>query len=137
MKRPLALLLLVCFFITAAACGNKPSAPSKLNVSLQNGTAVVSWEHSDEAQTYRLYRRSPKDDDFKFVFDSEGAETSYTDRFVSTGGTYIYKLEIIGKNGVSDALESTVTVPKAEQDACNSGYYLSHRHGQIHRGCFG
>ena len=116
MKRPLALLLLVCFFITAAACGNKPSAPSKLNVSLQNGAAVVSWEHSDEAQTYRLYRRSPKDDDFKFVFDSEGAETSYTDRFVSTVGTYIYKLEIIGKNGVSDALESTVTVPKAEQD---------------------
>ena len=39
MKRPLALLLLVCFFITAAACGNKPPAPGKLNVSLQNGAA--------------------------------------------------------------------------------------------------
>ena len=108
MKRILAILLLVCCLLSA--CGNKPSAPSGLYVSLDNGAAVVSWEHSDEAKTYRLYRRGPEDADFNFIFDSDGDEVSYTDRYIESKGTYIYKLEIIGKDGVSDALESTLTI---------------------------
>lgn len=109
MKRILALLLLVCCLLTA--CGEKPSAPEKLSVSLQGGAAVISWAQSSEAETYRLYRLGPKDVEYKFIFDSDGDETSYTDRFVESGGIYTYKLEIIGKNGVSDAAESTLTVP--------------------------
>ncbi len=114
MKRILALLLLVCCLLTA--CGAKPSAPKELSVSLENGAAVIRWKHSDEADTYRLYRRAPEDDGYKFIFDSEGYETSYTDRYVDGNGTYAYKLEIIGKNGVSDALESTLTVAAAQVD---------------------
>ena len=109
MKRILAMLLLVCCLLTA--CGSRPSAPKGLSVSINNGAAILRWVHSDEAETYRLYRRSPKDVDFKFIFDSDGHILTYTDRYIERGGTYIYKLEIIGKNGVSDALESTVTVP--------------------------
>lgn len=59
MKRILALLLLVCCLLTA--CGAKPSAPKELSVSLENGAAVIQWKHSDEADTYRLYRRGPED----------------------------------------------------------------------------
>ncbi len=114
MKRLLILLLCICCLLTA--CGQKPAAPSKLNVSLNNGEAVISWERSSEANTYRLYRRSPDDADFKFIFDSDGDKTQYTDRFVKDGGTYNYKLEIIGEKGVSDSLESTVNVPKSKSD---------------------
>lgn len=109
MKRILAMLLILCCMLSA--CGNKPSAPQELTVSLENGAAVVRWQHSDEADTYRLYRRSPEDSDYKFIFDSHGEDTSYTDRYVKSGGTYLYQLEIIGKNGVSDAVESTLSVP--------------------------
>lgn len=109
MKRIIVMLLLVCCLLSA--CGNKPSAPQGLSVSLADGAAVISWEHSDEAETYRLYRRGPEDDDYKFVFDSDGKEVTYTDRFIDGGGSYLYKLEIIGKNGVSDAVESTLSVP--------------------------
>lgn len=55
MKRFIALLLLVCCLLTA--CGEKPAAPEKLTVSLENGAAVISWAKNDEAETYRLYRR--------------------------------------------------------------------------------
>lgn len=41
MKRFLALLLLVCCLLSA--CGQKPSAPQELTVSLENGAAVVRW----------------------------------------------------------------------------------------------
>lgn len=108
MKRILAALLFVCCLLTA--CGEKPAAPQKLSATLKNGAAIVSWEHSGEAKTYRLYRRAPKDSDYKFIFDSDGDKNTYTDRYVKSSGTYSYKLEIIGKNGVSNALESTVTV---------------------------
>lgn len=109
MKRTLALLLIVCCLL--CACGEKPSAPRELSVSLENGTAIIRWEKSDEAETYRLYRRSPEDDDYKFIFDSDGDEVTYTDRDVNNAGTYFYQLEIVGKNGVSDALESRLDVP--------------------------
>ena len=108
MKRIIALLLAVCCLLTA--CGEKPAAPRELSVAVKNSTAVISWAHSDEAETYRLYRRAPKDSEFKFIFDSAGSETSYTDRYVKDSGTYIYKLEIIGKNGVSDSLESSLVI---------------------------
>ncbi len=114
MKRVLAALLLICCLL--CACGEKPAAPEKLSVSLENGAAVIRWAESSEAKTYRLYRREQQDVDYKFIFDSEGDETSYTDRFVQSGASYIYKLEIIGKNGVSDALESTLNVPDDKQD---------------------
>ena len=114
MKRILAVLLLACCLLTA--CGKKPSAPEKLSVGLENRAAVISWAQSDEAHTYRLYRLGPQDDEYKFIFDSDGDETSYTDRFVKSGGVYTYKLEIIGKNGVSDAVESTLTVPPDPTD---------------------
>ncbi len=114
MKRITALLLLVCCFF--ASCSEKPQAPKGLSVSLKKGAAVISWNKSDEAQTYRLYRRAPKDSDYKFIFDSGGDETGYTDRYVHNSGTYSYKLEIIGEGGVSDALESTLTV-SAENSA--------------------
>ena len=109
MKRILATLLLVCCLLSA--CGSKPSAPQELTVSFENNTAVIRWQHSDEAEAYRLYRRSPDDDDYKFIFDSNGDEVAYTDRHIGSGGTYLYQLEIIGKNGVSDALESRLDVP--------------------------
>ena len=109
MKRILVMLLLICCLLTA--CGEKPAAPRELFVSLENGAAVIHWAHSDEAQTYRLYRRSPKDVDYKFIFDSDGDAVTYTDRYIESGGTYLYKLEIIGRDGVSDSVESTLNVP--------------------------
>lgn len=115
MKRFLALLLFVCCLLSA--CGQKPSAPQELTVSLENGAAVVRWQHSDEAKTYRLYRRSPEDDDFKFIFDSDGDEVTYTDRYIGSGGTYLYQLRIIGENGVSEAFESTLTVPTGASES--------------------
>lgn len=109
MKRFTALLLLVCCLLTA--CGQRPAAPEKLSVSLADGAAVIQWAQSAEAETYRLYRRGLKDTDYKFIFDSGGDEITYTDRFIQSGETYTYKLEIIGKNGISDALESSLSVP--------------------------
>ena len=112
MKRFTALLLLVCCLLTA--CGQKPAAPEKLSVSLENGAAVICWAKSDEAETYRLYRRGQKDTDYQFIFDSDGDETAYTDRYVQNGETYTYKLEIIGEKGVSDAMETTLIMPEKE-----------------------
>ncbi len=113
MKRVIALLLLLCCVLTA--CGTKPQAPDKLSVSLKNGAAEISWNQSGEAESYRLYRRGPGEDDFEFIFDADKSETAYTDRYVKSSGAYIYKLEIIGKDGVSNALESTLNVPAEKQ----------------------
>ncbi|MBR1483273.1 MAG: polysaccharide deacetylase family protein [Ruminococcus sp.] len=114
MKRIFAALLLICFLL--CACGEKPAQPEKLSATLENGAVVIRWEQSGEAETYRLYRRAPKEKDYKFIFDSDSDETSYTDRFIQIGGTYLYKLEIIGKNGVSEALESSLNVPVGKQE---------------------
>lgn len=81
MKRFIALLLLVCCLLTA--CGEKPAAPEKLTVSLENGAAVISWAKNDEAETYRLYRRGQKDTDYQFIFDSGGDETAYLIRYAT------------------------------------------------------
>lgn len=110
MKRILAVLLLVCCLMTTA-CSEKPSSPRELSVSYENGAAVISWRHSGEAKFYRLYRCAPEDIDYKFIFDSDGDENSYTDRYVRGGCTYFYKLEIVGNGGVSDSLESSLTTP--------------------------
>lgn len=110
MKRILAILLLACCFMTA--CGQKPGSPRGLSVSLKDGAAVISWDKSTEANTYRLYRRTAPEVDFEFIFDADSKATSYTDRFVKGGKQYTYKLEIIGKDGISDSAETDISVPE-------------------------
>lgn len=114
MKRIAAALLLVCCIFTA--CSSKPQAPDHLSAGLKDDTAVISWNLSDEANAYRLYRRAPDETDYKFIFDSESEASAYTDRYLRGSGTYNYKLEIIGKSGISDALECTLNVPSRDPD---------------------
>ena len=114
MKRILAMLLFICCLLSA--CGHQPSAPQELTASLEDGAAVIRWQQSDEAESYRLYRRGPEDTDFKFIFDSDGDEVTYTDRYVKSGGTYLYQVEIISKDGVSKAPECRLDVPAEKSD---------------------
>ncbi len=118
MKRIIAILLLACCLLSA--CGTKPGPPNGLSVSIKDGAAVISWEISDEANTYRLYRRTAPEVDFKFIFDSGSEENAYTDRYIESGKQYTYKLEIIGKNGISDAVESDITVPAKDSAQAQS-----------------
>ena len=104
-----ALMLALCCLLTA--CGETPEAAKRLSVNYSDGTAVISWEPNDEAQTCRLYRRAPNDDDYRFIFDCQSGERTYTDRYIELGGTYSYKLETLGKGGASHTLECSVTVP--------------------------
>lgn len=102
--------LCVCLFLTA--CGEVPAAPRVLTAKLTDGNVVLSWETSEEAEGYRLFRKYAEENDYKFIMDAGAEETSYTDRFVDPGRSYSYKIEIIGENGISEALESSVTVPE-------------------------
>ena len=80
----------------------------------QNVTAVLSadntvelhWEEVEEAENYRIYRKNEDDESFRYLIDV--SDTSYQDKRVDAGESYIYKVSALNAKEESEASVSAV-----------------------------
>ena len=93
-------LLLLC------GCGQKaPAAPAQVEAALTGAQEVtVSWSGVETADTFRLFRRSGGDQDFKYLCDVEG--TAYRDTDLLPGETYTYLVKAFDGRQTSAGTES-------------------------------
>ena len=100
----------ICLIMVIASCPNievtptynLPSVPSGLNVENSTSSSLyISWNESDRAETYQLYRDISSSGSFLLlVYD--GYATSYTDSNLDSYTTYYYKVKAINSFGSSD-----------------------------------
>ncbi|SHO54043.1 CAP domain-containing protein [Anaerocolumna xylanovorans] len=81
---------------TSAAAGVTPTLKKAAYIAAQSstsGTAAVAWSAVSGAGGYYVYRASSADGTYKYVGSSTC--TSYTDKSVSGGKTYYYKVRAV------------------------------------------
>ena len=87
------LIIAACVFLLAAAT---PAEVQGLAVSDSTySTAQISWEKSDKAIAYRVYRSA---DGENYEYLDTTTDTSYTDKKLRTGDTYYYA--VTARNGL-------------------------------------
>ena len=80
----------------------------------------MSWDKASYASGYRVYRSSSKDGTYKRVAELSGStNTKFTDKNVSPGKTYYYKVRAYRKVGSSRDYGSYSTKLKASTK-CNT-----------------
>ena len=93
MKKHLLTVLLCAFLISLAGCSGKtPEPPDNITAVPEGETVKISWTPSDNAVCYRLYRKTERASDYKYLCDLQNTE--YTDTDVLPGDSYRYKVEI-------------------------------------------
>lgn len=80
-----------------------PSVPGGMKALPGDGGAFLSWEASDEATGYKVYRASGSKGEF--VELAETAGLSYKDGGLVPGGTYRYKVSAVNAAGESGCSE--------------------------------
>ncbi len=79
---------------------NAPTAPSSLKAAAKSPTSIsLSWK-STNADSYNIYRSASKDGTYKKIGTSEKA--AYTDKTVTKGKTYYYKVTAVDIGGESE-----------------------------------
>ena len=92
---------------TRAATGESPPArPTDLQASAEPDSVSLTWTAStDQTVThYAVLLRDRDDDDagvFHVIDSNAGSATSYTDRSVSPGDSYVYRVKAVSPTGVS------------------------------------
>ncbi|MDY5940566.1 MAG: polysaccharide deacetylase family protein [Eubacteriales bacterium] len=111
MKKHLLTVLLCAFLISLAGCSGKtPEPPDNITAVPEGETVKISWTPSDNAVCYRLYRKTERASDYKYLCDLQNTE--YTDTDVLPGDSYRYKVEIVYSDCISAGAETAiVTVP--------------------------
>ena len=102
----------------------KTKYPSQVKNLKQNSsykTSIkLSWDTASYASGYRIYRSTSKDGDYKKVGELSGStKTSFTDKKLSPGKTYYYKVRAYRKVGNSRDYGSYSSKLKASTK-CNS-----------------
>ena len=102
----------------------KTKYPSQVRNLKQNSsykTSIkLSWDKASYASGYRIYRSTSKDGDYKKVGELSGStKTSFTDKKLSPGKTYYYKVRAYRKVGNSRDYGSYSSKLKASTK-CNS-----------------
>ncbi len=91
---------------------NIPTAPASLKASAKSPTSIsLSWK-STNADSYNIYRSTSKDGTYKKIGTSEKA--AYTDKTVTKGKTYYYKVtavDISGESEFSDISSARAVAP--------------------------
>ena len=98
----LIIVIVSCPNVEVASTYNLPSVPSGLNVENSTSSSLyISWNESDRAETYQLYRDISSSGSFSLlVYD--GYATSYTDSNLDSYTTYYYKVKAINSFDSSD-----------------------------------
>ena len=88
-----------------------PEAPNGLTVTPGALKNLISWQCANEANTiaYRLYRSTDKNSTFELLAEIEGRNTlSYTDKSVTQGVEYYYRISSVDCFGQEGTLSSIV-----------------------------
>ena len=97
--------------VSSSAAALTVTRPAELNaptaVSAEenlDGAVVVTWNESDYAQMYRVYRKSADGTDWITLGDT--AETSYIDKTAEKGKSYTYVVRCLKSDGTYDSPQS-------------------------------
>ena len=93
----------------------KPSAPTGLTGSLQDGDITLSWTApTGDVTGYRVFRGNTSKNLSTLISDTGSTTTSHTDDSVSAGNTYHYAVAAINSAGTGEQTATTsVTIPSA------------------------
>ena len=112
---------------TRNATGESPPArPTDLQASAKHDSVSLTWTAStDQTVThYAVLRRDRDKADagvFKVIDGNAGSATSYTDRSVSPGGSYVYRVKAVSPTGVSQWSSYARADIPTEEDLAPSG----------------
>ncbi len=113
---------------TRDATGESPPArPTDLQASAEPDSVSLTWTASTD-QTVTHYAVLLRDRDkaaagvFKVIDGNAGSATSYTDRSVSPGGSYVYRVKAVSPTGVSQwSSYARADIPVDPEDLAPSG----------------
>jgi peptidoglycan/xylan/chitin deacetylase (PgdA/CDA1 family) len=80
--------------VTEAA--EKLDMPEGFTVKAQKNGIRLTWEEVEDAKKYEVYRKQPGDESYELIRTT--VKLAYTDKEVSYGETYVYKLRAIAEN---------------------------------------
>ena len=113
---------------TRDATGESPPArPTDLQASAGPDSVSLTWTAStDQTVThYAVLLRDRDEDDagvFEVIDSNAGSATSYTDRSVSPGGSYVYRVKAVSPTGVSQwSSYARADIPADPADLAPSG----------------
>lgn len=101
MKRIRLILSILPLLLILTGCGARDIvAPENAKAAWSADYAIsVSWDGSEEAEIYRVYRKDKDQQDFRFIADTE--KTTFTDYTVIKGVEYQFKVMALSKEGKS------------------------------------
>ena len=113
---------------TRDATGESPPArPTDLQASAEPDSVSLTWTASTD-QTVTHYAVLLRDRDkaaagvFEVIDSNAGSATSYTDRSVSPGGSYVYRVKAVSPTGVSQwSSYARADIPADPEDLAPSG----------------
>ena len=113
---------------TRDATGESPPArPTDLQASAGPDSVSLTWTAStDQTVTHYAILLRDRDEDDAGVFEvidcNAGSATSYTDRSVSPGGSYVYRVKAVSPTGVSQwSSYARADIPADPEDLAPSG----------------
>jgi fibronectin type 3 domain-containing protein len=99
-----------------------PAAPSGLAATPQDGDAQLSWEASEGADTYRVYRSTSSEvDTSSSPLDTGIDQSSYTDETAENGTEYVYAVSAVASEDGESAESGTSGEAEAIPFAAPSG----------------
>lgn len=113
MKSLRILLVFLPILLLLTGCGAKEiSAPENAKAAWSEDYFIsVSWDESDGAEMYRLFRREEGANHFRFIADTD--KTNYTDNTAKKGVAYAYKVKALTKKAESEeALTGICMLPE-------------------------
>jgi len=116
MKKHILFVVSLVAIVILSAC--KAPAPEKVKdlTGKREDGVVLSWEKSEGAEFYRIYRKNNDTDDYRFMDDVK--ETGYSDASAEDDMSYLYYVEAVGDGGTSDGMEI-----KVEAESSGEAYY--------------
>ena len=90
-------------------------APYPSNVYNNHSGNKVSWGKSNGADGYYLYRKTPSSSYKKIATIKKGSTTSYTDKNIKAGQTYIYTAKAYKGKLVSSYFKGGITISNKEK----------------------
>jgi peptidoglycan/xylan/chitin deacetylase (PgdA/CDA1 family) len=93
-------------------------APEGFTVKAQKNGIRLTWEASENAKKYEIYRKQPGDKSYELIRTT--VKLAYTDKDVAYGETYVYKIRAIAAQKNGKTLKSSCT----EKQRCKT-YFVN------------
>ena len=80
-------------------------APKITKITPNRNNLAIYWEKSEKAVSYRLYKRTSTEKEFKLIATLEADQLKYFDTDVKTGTVYCYLLRAVNSDKKTSAVE--------------------------------